>query len=72
MIFERNGADAMTAPWMARVASKSNVADPPSRANLSDIDFLKPYNIVFPVCPLTKIPLVSIIGSEGMGEDMMF
>ena len=48
--------------WIARVPSSSNISDHPSRGSLKELDFLKPYRCVQPVCPMTKSPLQSIVG----------
>ena len=39
--------------WMARVASPSNVADPPSRGQWDQVDFMKPFDVRHPRCPIT-------------------
>ena len=48
--------------WVARVPSASNVADHPSRGSLKELEFLKPYVCVEPLCPLTKCKLRSNLG----------
>ena len=47
--------------WVARVPSSSNIADPPSRGSTVELDFLRPYKCVEPVCPMTKHLLMSTI-----------
>ena len=47
--------------WMARVPSKSNPADAPSRFAVQDIDFLRPFEVCKPVCPITGKRLASKI-----------
>jgi hypothetical protein len=47
--------------WIARVPSASNVADHPSRGSLKELEFLKPYKCIEPACPVTKLPLQSIV-----------
>ena len=47
--------------WMARVPSKSNPADAPSRFAVHDIDFLRPFEVCKPVCPITGKRLASKI-----------
>ncbi|CAL1143235.1 unnamed protein product [Cladocopium goreaui] len=39
--------------WMARVASPSNVADPPSRGRWDQVEFMKPFVVRHPRCPIT-------------------
>ena len=46
--------------WMARVASQSNVADPPSRGKWDEVEFMKPYELCFPSCPITGRALESL------------
>eukprot|EP00438_Fugacium_kawagutii_P025313 Skav217866 [mRNA] locus=scaffold2487:52317:58797:+ [translate_table: standard] len=47
--------------WTARVPSASNVADPPSRGDLSELSFLGPLKLCNPLCPLTLENLGSIL-----------
>ena len=47
--------------WVARVPSSSNVADHPSRGSIKELEFLKPFKCVEPVCPVTKLLLKSTI-----------
>ena len=47
--------------WMARVPSKSNPADAPSRFSLQDISFLQPFNVCEPVCPITGKTMKSMV-----------
>ena len=47
--------------WVARVPSASNVADHPSRGSVKELEFLKPYRCVEPLCPVTKFPLNSTL-----------
>lgn len=47
--------------WVARVPSSSKIADPPSRGSTVELDFLRPYKCVEPVCPMTKLLLMSTI-----------
>ena len=48
--------------WMARVPSSSNVADPPSRGSWTEIEFLQPYNLCKPKCPITGRALKHLSG----------
>ena len=61
MILERVDDRLMTSTWIARVPSASNVADPPSRGDVSEIKFLEPMDIVGAVCPVTKEPLKDLL-----------
>ena len=54
------GLECMT--WMARVPSPSNVADPPSRGSWSEIEFLQPYTLCKPKCPITGKALKQLSG----------
>ena len=47
--------------WVARVPSASNVADHPSRGPTKELEFLKPFKSVEPLCPMTKLLLESTI-----------
>jgi hypothetical protein len=47
--------------WVARVPSASNVADHPGRGSVKELEFLKPYRCVEPLCPVTKFPLNSTL-----------
>lgn len=47
--------------WVARVPSKSNVADYPSRGSVEELKFLKPFEVVTPKCPVLHSPLDAII-----------
>ena len=40
--------------WMARVASPSNVADPPSRGRWDQVEFMQPFDVRHPRCPITE------------------
>ncbi len=51
-----------TVPWIARVPSSSNVADPPSRRSLEPISFLKPFKMVEARCPISGRALRSLFG----------
>jgi hypothetical protein len=46
--------------WMARVASPSNVADPPSRGQWDQVEFMKPFDVRQPMCPITGKALTSL------------
>ena len=50
--------------WVARVPSKSNVADHPSRG----LAFLRPFRCVTPTCPVTHVPLNDILAEADLGE----
>lgn len=52
MILEVMDEELSSHIWFARVPSKSNPADAPSRFNLDDIEFLKPFKLVNAVCPI--------------------
>ena len=54
--------------WVARVPSKSNVADWPSRGSLAELSFLKPYTCVKPTCPMVHAPLSSILAEADLGD----
>ena len=54
--------------WMARVPSSSNVADPPSRGRWDEIDFLQPFDICFPCCPVTGKALRSLKAEANRGQ----
>lgn len=45
--------------WVARVPSASNISDGPSRGSLEELEFLKPFECVQPICPVTKRRLIS-------------
>ena len=54
LAFEACDCEFSTVPWIARVPSISNVADPPSRGSVESISFLKPLrwlrrSVLFPV-----------------------
>ena len=46
--------------WVARVPSKSNVADPPSRGSLDELSAWR-LNVEHPACPLCKKTLNSLV-----------
>ena len=46
-------------PWFHRVASKSNIADPPSRGNWDEINFLGSYVRDDPTCFISGEPLIA-------------
>ena len=56
------GVDSLC--WMARVPSPSNVADPPSRGQWSEIEFLKPYVLDEAFCPITGKKLETLKAAE--------
>lgn len=47
--------------WICRAPSKSNPADGPSRATLSEINFLAPLKICLAFCPMVRRELRSIL-----------
>ena len=49
-------------PWIARVPSSSNMADPPSRGSVESISFLKPFEMVEAKCPISGRALRSLFG----------
>ena len=54
--------------WVARVPSKSNVADHPSRGSVKELSFLRPFRCVKPKCPVTNVSLNSLIAEADLGE----
>ena len=50
--------------WMARVPSQSNIADPPSRGQWSELNFLKPFVLDTPFCPVTGMKLETLNAAE--------
>ena len=48
--------------WVACVPSSSNVADHPSRGSVKELEFLRPFRCVEPLCPFLKCTLKSNIG----------
>ena len=54
--------------WVARVPSKSNVADHPSRGSVKELLFLRPFRCVKPKCPVTNVSLNSLIAEADLGE----
>ena len=51
--FERLDESLNALVWVARVASQSNVADPPSRGKWDEVEFLKPFQMCYPFCPIS-------------------
>ena len=47
--------------WVASVPSSSNVADHPSSGSVKELEFLRPFRRVEPLCPLVKCSLKSNI-----------
>ena len=45
--------------WVCRVPSSSNPADPPSRRDLSEIEFLRPFSVIDAVCPISQMTIPS-------------
>ena len=65
---ERLDSEADNLVWMARVPSSSNVADPPSRGRWDEIDFLQPFDICFPCCPVTGKALRNLTAEANRGH----
>ena len=54
--------------WVARVPSKSNVADHPSRGSVTELSFLRPFRCVVPKCPVTNALLKNLLAEADLGE----
>ena len=61
MIFETLDEEQQSLHWIARVPSPSNPADPPSRSSLSELDFLRPFEVCQCQCPVTGKTLQKIV-----------
>lgn len=57
---EKTDARSESLTWIARVASSSNVADPPSRGSLDALSFLGELKLECPSCPVMKETLESL------------
>ena len=62
LAFEACDCEFSTVPWIARVPSSSNVADPPSRGSIDTISFLKPFKMVEAKRPISDRALRSLFG----------
>ncbi len=62
LTFEACDFKFSTVPWIARVPSSSNMADPPSRGSVESISFLKPFEMVEAKCPISGRALRSLFG----------
>lgn len=51
---ERFDEEHLMLLWVCRVPSSSNPADPPSRKDVSEIAFLRPFSIVDAICPFSQ------------------
>ncbi|CAL1129051.1 unnamed protein product [Cladocopium goreaui] len=61
LIFENLDERINSMLWMARVASKSNPADAPSRFSLRELSFLERLQISEAVCPIKGVKLKSYV-----------
>lgn len=61
LIFENLDEDVNAMLWLARVTSKSNPADAPSRFTLSELNFLDELKISEATCPITNETLQSCV-----------
>jgi len=61
LIFENLDEDVNALLWLARVTSKSNPADAPSRFSLRELNFLDELQIAEAVCPITNEILQSCV-----------
>jgi hypothetical protein len=61
LIFENLDERINSMPWMARVSSKSNPADAPSRFSLIELGFLERVQVSEAVCPIKGVKLKSYV-----------
>ena len=69
MELEKLDSDTDCLIWMARVPSASNVADPPSRGRWDEIEFLQPFDVCFPFCPVTGKALRCLRAEANRGKE---